>query len=275
MSKPRKADRVTEPAWGTASERIKWLVERKFDGNRSALAKAIGFSHAIVGRVVAGTKPGRRFLEAVVRHLHVNPSWMEHGEGQPFSEVGGDDRGIPVTNVLLPGPPAAHQSMVLEWLAVSEVVQSPSVYWLVLKSSQPVAKGPSSGFRTGDQLLMETDPTKFPKESELSNDLCVVRGGTGDTDLKLATITHYKASVDDGPARLEADYHDTAKRGSEDQTVVESVYRHHPNGDIEHFQRRYTRVPDRGDRLGMEPGLPLIRYSDIIAVWRKLLRRPL
>src|SRR4051794_34824800 len=100
MSKTRKV----EPAWETASERIKWLVETRFDDNRSAMAMAIGFSHAIVGRVVAGTKPGRRFLEAVVRQLHVNPAWLERGEGQPFSEDGSGDRGIPMTNMLLPGP---------------------------------------------------------------------------------------------------------------------------------------------------------------------------
>lgn len=271
MSKTRKFERAAEPAWGTASERIKWLVETRFDDNRSAMAKAIGFSHAIVGRVVAGTKPGRRFLEAVVRQLHVNPTWLEWGEGQPFSEVGSADRGIPVSNMLLSGPPAAHQSVVLEWLTVPEVVPSPSAYWLALKSSQPIVRRPASGFRTDDHLLMETDPAKFPKETALYEDLCVVRGGAGGSALRLATVEHRGGvGFDDEDPHIEADYHAAT---NVDQTVVENVYRHLPNGDVRHVQHR--RLPGRGEGLGIETFPPVIRYADIVSVWLKILRRPL
>jgi hypothetical protein len=248
------------------------LVETRFDGNRSALARAIGFSHAMISRVVAGTKPGRRLLAAVANHLHVNPAWLAKGQGQPFPEEAAGGPGIPVTNILLPGPPAAHQAMLTGWLTVPEVVESSTAFWLVLKSSQPIVRRPSSGFRTGDQLLMETDPFKFPREADMRDDLCVVRG-EGGADLRLAAVSYYAASMDSGPARLEADYYDAAPPEAADQSVVENVYRHHPDGVVEHFQRHHTHVPGWTLRPVLEPDLSQIRYTDVVAVWLKILRR--
>lgn len=269
MSNSRKRTQAPKPAWGTAPERIKWLVETKFEGNRSAMAKAIGFSHTIVGRVAAGTEPGRRFLEAVTKHLHVNAAWLERGEGQPFPDDHADeDRGIPVANVPLPGPPMSYQPLLEGWLVVPEVVPSPSVYWLALQREQAVVAQPSTGFRGGDLLLMETDPAKFPEESDLFGDLCVVRGGEGGSQLRLATVEHRGGGFDDEAPHIEADYHDVVKTP---QTVVENVYRHFPNGDVQHFQHR--RLPGRGEGAAVEPFVPTIRYTDIVSVWLRILRR--
>ena len=274
MSKSRKQERSTAPHWGTAPERIKWLVETRFNGNRSAMAKAIGFSHAIVGRVVAGAQPGRRLLEAVAKQLHVNAAWLERGEGQPFPhDQVEENRGIPMTNVLLPGPPSAHQDMITGgWVTVPEIVASPSVYWLALQSTQSVVMKPSSGFRTGDHLLMETDPARFPKEDRLIGDVCVVRDGAGGAQLKLAAIEYRSASAETGDSRLEADYFDAA---DPDQTVVEDVYRRFPDGLVQHFQRSLKQEARRYAMRVMDPLLPVIRYTDIVSVWLKILRRPL
>lgn len=248
--------------WGTAAARIKWLVEAKFDGNRSAMAKAIGYSHSIISRVVAGTKPGRRLREAVVQQLHVNPEWMERGVGQPFTE----DRGIPVADMPLTGPLAANQAMLTDRVTVPEVVSSPTAYWLTLKSSQPIVKVPASGFRTGDHLLIETDPAKFPREADLRDRLCVVQAGAGG-ELRLAIVTYYPASMDDGPARLEAEFPEPVQS---DQDVVERVYRHDSDGVVRYHERRLGQPEARHS----EPTLPLIRYTDIVSVWLKILHRP-
>jgi hypothetical protein len=272
MSKSRDKQKAPNPAWGTAAARIKWLVEARFGGNRSALAKAVGFSHTIVGRVVAGAKPGRHLLDAVVTRLGVDRDWLDSGEGQPFPPERADgDRGIPVAKSPLPGPPLSHQPLLEGWIVVPEIVPSPTLYWLALKRGQPIVAKSSSGFRAGDLLLMETDPAKFPREADLFGDLCVVQAGGGGSVLRLATVEYRGwGGPDDEPAHIEADYHDAAKA---DQTVIEHVYRHYPNGDIRHSQNR--RPPGRGEAPAAEPSAPTIRYTDIVSVWRRILRRPL
>src|SRR5262249_48887045 len=110
MSTSRK--HVANPAWATISKRVEWLVSARLGGKKSAMAKAIGFSHTIVAKVIDGkVEPGPRLKDAIISKLHVNPVWLETGEGQPFpdSDV---DRGIPVTNVLLPGSPLSNQQFI-------------------------------------------------------------------------------------------------------------------------------------------------------------------
>jgi hypothetical protein len=260
------------PEWGTVHSRIAWLVRTKFADSRTALAKAIGFSHTIVAEVVRGRVPGPRLRDAIVARLHVDRAWLETGAGQPFAGDSGEVLGVPVTNVPLPGPPLAHRGMLTGRITVPEVVSSPTVYWLVLQSNQPVVRHPGAGFRVGDQLLMESDPAKFPGEADLFGDLCVVRGGAGGSELRLATVEYRGAGFDDDGPRLEADYHDAIKP---DEAVVEDVYRHYPGGEVQYLQRRRTHVPGRGTGPGIEPFPPVVRYGDIVSVWRKILRRHL
>lgn len=263
MSKSRKET----SAWATQADRIKWLVETRFKNNRSAMAKAIGFSHVIVGRVVAGeANPGPQFREAVVRTLNVNPAWLERGEGRPFPDESGTDGFVPLAGDPLPGPPVAHRSLIIDHLAVPAVVPSPSVYWLELKKSQPIVAKAVMGFRARDQLLMETDPARFPRAGGLSGELCVIRRGA---DHLLAVLHHRRADPDSGHERLEADFFDPVQV---ERTVVEHVYRHLPDGRLEHFERSYTAAPN--PRRTLEPELPEVRSGDIVAVWLKITRRP-
>jgi hypothetical protein len=275
MSKSRRTGSAPNPEWATIHSRVAWLVRTRFKNSRSALAKAIGFSHTIVAEVAKDRVPGPRLIDAIVTRLHVDRAWLEHGEGSPFArhDEALTGRGIPMTNVLLPGPPSAHREMITGgWVTVPEIVASPSVYWLALQSTQPVVKKSSSEFRTGDHLLMETDPAKFPKEDRLWGEVCVVRDGAGGSQLKLAAIEYRSASEDTGDPRLEADYFDAA---DPDQTVVEDVYRRFPDGLVQHFQRRLKQEGRRSAMRVMDPLLPVIRYTDIVSVWLKILRRPL
>ncbi len=270
MNTSRKRPAGRNPEWATVHGRVRWLVKTRFGGNRSAMAKAIGFSHTVVANVVNGKAPGRRLLDAIATRLSVDPAWLRDGEGQPFLSGAEADtgRGLPVTNVLLPGPPLDHQALITgDWVDVPEVVPSPTTYWLALKSSQPIVKVPSSGFHTGDHLLMETDPAKFTRETDLRDHLCVVRAGAVGGELRLAIVTYYPSSMDDGPARLEAEFPEPVQS---DQDVVERVYRHVSGGVVRYHERRLGQTEARHS----EPTLPRIRYTDIVSVWLKILHRP-
>src|SRR5262249_5352380 len=158
--------------WATMKGRIGWLVKTRFGGNRSKMAKAIGFSHTIIANVTRDDDPktpGRRLLEAITSRLGVDPVWLQTGAGQPFPReveagTGGAAPRVPPPGP--PGPPLDHQALISgDWAELPEVVASPTTYWLALMSSQPIVQQQSSGFRPGDHLLMETDPAKFPRET--------------------------------------------------------------------------------------------------------------
>src|SRR4051812_9308103 len=101
MSPSHKRPAGRNPEWTTVNGRVRWLVKTRFAGNRSAMAKAIGFSHTVIANVVNGKAPGRRLLEAIAARLGVDAVWLREGEGQPFRREAdaGTVRGIPVTNV--------------------------------------------------------------------------------------------------------------------------------------------------------------------------------
>jgi hypothetical protein len=51
--------------WKTVGQRIAWLLDTKFMGNRSEMGRAAGVSHSVISRVVSGKKlPGRHLLTA-------------------------------------------------------------------------------------------------------------------------------------------------------------------------------------------------------------------
>ena len=95
--------------------------------------------------------------------------------------------------------------------------------------------------------------------------------GPGSSQLKLAAVESRSASMDTGDSRLEADYFDAIDA---DQTVVVDVYRRFPDGEVQHFQRKFNQEASREAMRVMDPLLPVIRYTDIVSVWLKILRRP-
>ena len=272
MSTPGTRSSGRNPEWATVNDRVQWLVKERFEGNRTAMARAIGFSHTVIANVVKGKPPGRRLLEAIAHRLGVDLAWLRAGEGRPPPKIGAAaGQGILVHNAVLPGPAHEYQTATPDvWMSVvPEVVPSPTRYWLSLRSSQPIVRQKSSGFLGGDYLLMESDPAKFPKASDLRSRLCGVPDATCGGELRLAHVTHYEASNDDGRARLLAEFPE-----AEDSTrgVVERVYRHLPDGEIDYFERR----PDRPEpRWQSEIDPPEIRYSQIVSVWLQILHRPM
>ncbi len=253
-------------AWATLAGRVRWLVEAKFAGSRSALGRAIGFSHTAIANVVAGKPPGPRLRDAIVSRLGVDPGWLQAGAGQPFpTDTFDAARGLPVTTVPLPGPPARHQALITGgWLVVPCVAPTPTAYWLSLAAGDPVVRQPRAGLLAGDHLLVEADPARFPAEARLQNTLCVIRGA-GTTPPRLAWVMYYRADGVEAPERLEAEFPAPPRQ----EQVVEHVYTHLPGGEIRHHERRLGRATAR-----TEPMHPLIRYADIVGVWQGVLFRP-
>ena len=259
------------PDWDTVQRRVAWLVESLFRGKRSAMASAIGFSHTIVARVINGGTPGKRLLAAIEGQLNLNPGWLMTGRGQPFPPDGDvhTRHGIPVMTTFLPGPPLLHQELLSDLrIQVPEIVPTASLYWLVLRVGQPILRNPSSGFRSGDHLLMETDPAKFSSEAKIFYDLCVVKSGTGGRQLRLAEVNYHVGSLDFRPSCLEATVYEDQPPG---QTVTENTYRHNPDGVVVHTQRKWA----LGEKYRIQDDETEIQKTDIVSVWLKILRRQL
>jgi hypothetical protein len=265
--------------WSSPAGRLRWLLETRFRGNATAFAEMIGFSHTIIGKVARGQSPGRRLLEAVARNLPVSPTWLLTGGGQPFlvaPDVGGGRPGLPVSQVVLPGPPLEHQDLLTgDWVDATPVPLGPSQYWLELVQSQPILRDKTRGFRVGDRILMETDRTRFPRKATLYDHLCVVRLADRMPSPVLAAV-NYHLSGEEPEENIEADPFDSEPDPS--QLVREEVYVHLPNGEVRHEQRRLRSARFwNQERLvpmdSSEPDLPSIQYHDIVAVWLQLIRR--
>jgi hypothetical protein len=157
---------------------------------------------------------------------------------------------------------------------------SPTQYWFFLSSDQPLRKAKEKGFVSGDLLLMETDPTRFPAKEWLWEHLCVVKNPRGrEPRVMLGLVFFYEADVDAGPERLEAETFERDEQGLE--FVDEFLFRRYSGGQVKSLHRQ---VPIK--RKGqvereltpeeipvMAPTLPKIQYGDIVAVWTGILLR--
>jgi hypothetical protein len=267
----------SRPDWGTAGARVRWLVDHRFRGNRSAFASAVGVSHTAVNNVVTAIRePGRKLLTAISLALHVEPSWLEDGEGQPFAEAAHlAAHGLPASRVVLPGPPLEHQELLSEnRVEFGEDLFAPSRYWLILAPDQPLLREPSRGFLRGDMLLMETNRAKFPRVEKLGEHLCVVRLGRKVVTHELASVTYFdEEGIEDGPTCLVAE--PFKGHPAHEPLVREEVYRHYPGGEVEYRRREFRVRASGGRRAAVEapPGPRVIQYADIVAVWMRIIHR--
>ena len=129
---PERSDGASPDDLGTTTLRVRWLVETRFRGNRSAFAAAIGLTHSAVARVFKDRAPGRKMLEAIVANLQVSSEWLISGLGQPFRQptAVAPPVWIPVSTELLPGPVAEHRGRLASSASatLSEVLRE-STYW--------------------------------------------------------------------------------------------------------------------------------------------------
>jgi hypothetical protein len=139
-----------------ARKRLILVLHRLFDGNQSRLARALGVTQALVNIVVREVQPPTRNLMARLGAIpRVNPRWADTGEGEPILP---DYRGtLPVSDVLLPGPPADQAALRIgERFAVAPVYDRNSCYFWRLPARHPAAAVDAWRLLPGDLLLLET-----------------------------------------------------------------------------------------------------------------------
>lgn len=96
----------------TINERMQFIVDKKFNGNKSAFAKALGIAPTSISNYLSksrASKPTSDILEQIVNIVNdVNALWLLTGNGTPFSnlESENDDKprisftkGVPYYNV--------------------------------------------------------------------------------------------------------------------------------------------------------------------------------
>jgi transcriptional regulator with XRE-family HTH domain len=278
-------NQIRKEEWKSPGERVNWLIDKKFMGNRSTMARRLGFSPSTLSRVVTGEKPpGRRLLSAIVERLGVDSKWLLTGEGEPFvraSARAGLETAAPVANDLLPGPPQDCRELLTPESLDTFSLLGPSQYWYRLKRDDPIVKNSGRGFRSGDLLLLEADRTRFPKADEMTNVICVVTLVVdGVSTRKLGVVTHYRGSSDEGPARLEANTFDLEV--DTELLVKEYIIRAYQNRKAELITRDMRLKEFRGGQVltplnrasNMSTDDFEINSDNIVAYWTGILYRP-
>lgn len=160
-----------------ARQRVQLVLERMFDSNQTRLGHALGVSHTLVNLVVRSVQPPTRNLMARLGAIEgVNPRWADTGEGEPFVP---DTRGtLPVSAVLLPGPPADHAALLTgERYEVVPAFERPSCYYWRLPAGHPATAVDAWRLLPGDLLLLETSRAVVEARGGLHRKWCVLDGG--------------------------------------------------------------------------------------------------
>lgn len=197
-------NKTSVPGWETPTTRITWLLETKFGGNKSAMGRAIGMTHAAVSRAASGVAaPGTRMMSLIVEKLGVNAAWLLHGQGEPFAQADKNPtrrRGTPISDVLLGGVPRSSQSQLSAATLDMLGMLSRTQYWLRLRNWNPLLGQATRGFRENDMILIETSRKLFPQPREFRGQLCVVSfGDRKDTTYHLAEVTRDSDAENGGP----------------------------------------------------------------------------
>jgi hypothetical protein len=261
-------------AWQEGSrERLRLVLERKYHGRQSLLANALGVSHTLVSFVLRSVQPPTRNLMARLGAIEgVNPRWADTGEGEPFvAQVGGT---LPVSDVLLPGPPAEHAALMTgERFAVPSVFDRPSCYYWRLPSGHPALAVGGWRLSPNDLLLLETSRAVIEAPGGLYRKRCVLDGrclnqidpayGTIDADEKSRLV------FNDGRARLrflDPIHSNFAPRG--DQAPKEPKHSHKPPPRRKIMTEKYLeeRAADPWSKM------PAFSMSQVLAVQLLMVR---
>ena len=255
----------------SAQDRIEWLLEHRYEGSRTAMAKATGVSMSGLIKVVTRQQtPGRRLMETIIRNTDVSPAWLLAGEGQPFKATA-----MPAVTACPDGMPDGRDPGLTAGVPELGDLYSPSRYWLKLRAAEPAIKAGVTKLAVGDFLLMETDRTKFPPPEGLSGRWGVVRVRVlGGVALRLAELTHSRESSEE-PACLDAETY-VQYPMQVHQTVIEEF----PNGDVEvHKRILQLEQPkgegvNKGDRKRYAASIVghYVKVSDVAAVCVLLVR---
>ncbi len=154
MAKKPNAQRV---AWQEAArERIRFVVEKKFEGSQTELANALGVARSLISIVLRSVQPPTRNLMARLGTIPgINPRWAATGEGDAF---GPDAHGtLPVSVGILPGWPERYPELLTgERCPVADAYSQQSRYWNRVDATCP-ALNAGLALLAGDMLLMDAN----------------------------------------------------------------------------------------------------------------------
>jgi hypothetical protein len=182
------------------TDRVRYLLETLWGGNRAKMAAELGFSTTAINSIANGNRtPGRRLLQAIADHPKVNPTWLLSGEGAPLLVGGGKtlpgERKLPIAVQPLPGPPADYRKLLTGKTYPVAVSQYRSTrYWLDLQINEPIIARANAKVARNDLLLFECDPTARTRIfTSSSGALCVVDcGADSEPRYKVARVTPYE-----------------------------------------------------------------------------------
>jgi hypothetical protein len=149
------------------TKRFLFLLNTRWGGNRAAMARDIGCSHAAISQVANGKRmAGSRLLKLAAAHPVVNQDWLFTGAGEPLLEpqsaiptVGCH---LPVVTTPLLGPPSQYKTFLTGLtFPVAGAWASDSRYWLELAFGHPVTTAEDSRVVDNDLWLIETDTRTF------------------------------------------------------------------------------------------------------------------
>lgn len=283
MKKKKSEQRAPAPGRSsTPSERVLWLLNALWNGNRSEMARSVGVTHSVLTKIAAGQQnPGRRLLAAVASHPKVNPGWLLSGEGEPILADSGSapEEGwpVPIANQVLPGQLSDHRSLLTgESFPVAGAFYRQSRYWLKVMPSEAIAQTNRSGVEPYDLLLMETDRVCWTSEEMVDQKICVVRV-TPSAEPKLGVVT-WDPGAPQEPSDLGFDSFERDVKPSD--RIERITILRYPGGRLEAHCRPLQKMSSRsgankktGLKPILQPASESIRLSQILGVSMLLVRR--
>jgi hypothetical protein len=168
----------------TPSERLVYLLDKLWRGNRSAMAADCGCSQGAISHVATGRRQvGQRLLSLVAADSRVNGSWLLTGEGQPLLTMTFADRQacrLLISEQLLPTLNDQVRALLSgESVDVAEGAASPTRYAFRIPAGHAVLTADDAALHCGDLLVIETATTDLVSQLELLDGrLVVVKSGS-------------------------------------------------------------------------------------------------
>ncbi len=163
----------------TPGDRVRWLLEVIFAGNRSQMAAVVGCTSSYITKIAQKSQnPGSDVLEGLAKDKRINSQWLISGLGDPLRGDQGQSRGggwpIPILNSLLTEPLTQPSALgATGFWPVGGHEYAVTRYFYRLQIEDRLIYRPQASLQTGDMLLLETDPN-YLKEFEFQQSTPVV-----------------------------------------------------------------------------------------------------
>jgi hypothetical protein len=262
----------------TPSERVNWLLDHVWSGNRSAMARDVGVTHSVLGKIATGQQnAGRRLLGAIASHPKVSPAWLLAGQGEPLLAASPDTPTagwpVPIFRQLLTGTPDQNRDLWSgESFPLAGSLFRPTRYWMEVVPSEPVVNHPFMHIRPYDLLLMETDPVWWKTEDMVDQRICAIKL-PGSAAAKLGQVNWFPISEDE-PASLRAEMFD--KQIDRSKIVRKTEILEGPNGETRVITVPMVRTGGslkKINRLQLAPITDEVGLQHIMSACQLLLRR--